>query len=233
MSHVWEQLDQGFARCLNCPATSLKADDRCMNPWQLFDRKICLTVQDDEWQKACLEFERVGLTEVEKYTAVKEIGPHESFSHSERNILLDFYHSDAETLLHLEDDVVFKSTGHLEAAIGELPSDWDVFYLGANLVQWNNGESAPERYSEHLFRINGAWTTHAIAYNKRAVQAILEKQPSFSERMFDNYLSSVLPELNAFIIAPMIAWQRPRYSLIWGKEDDYSEIFEQSEAKLR
>lgn len=204
-----------------------------MNPWQFFDRKICLTVQDYEWQKACFEFERVGLTGVERFNAVKEIGPHQSFSHSERNILLDFYYSSAETLLHLEDDVSFRSTEHLESAIRELPADWDVLYLGANLVQWGNGESSPERHSEHLFRIKGAWTTHAIAYNKKAIVPILEKQPGFSERMFDNYLSERLPELNAFVVAPMVAWQRPHMSLIWNKETDYSDVFEQSEEKLK
>lgn len=204
-----------------------------MDVWSFFERRVCLTVQDEEWQQALSEFEHIGLTGVEKFQAVKEIGPHESFSHSERNILLDFYHSADETLLHLEDDVVFKDTGHLEAAITELPGDWDVLYLGANLVQWGNGESAPERYSEHLFRIKGAWTTHAVAYNKKCVREILAKQPAFSEKMFDNALSDLLPNLNAFIIAPMIAWQRPHMSLIWNRETNYDDVFTESEAKLR
>lgn len=235
VSHVWEQLDQGEAYCLNCPQTSLTArSDECMNPWQFFDRKICLTVQDHEWRKACNEFERVGLHGVERFQAVKEIGPHQSFSHSERNILLDFYHSSAETLLHLEDDVQFRSTEHLEPAIKELPNDWDVWYLGANLVlQPGFGACIPVRHSEHLFKIDAAWTTHAIAYNKKCIHEILAKQPGFSERMFDNYLSDRLPELNAFVVAPMIAWQRPHMSLIWNRETDYNDVFEQSEEKLR
>jgi hypothetical protein len=204
-----------------------------VNPWLWFERKVCLSVQDHEWQKALMEFERVGLTGVQKYQAVQEIGPHQSFSHSERNILLEFYHSNANTLLHLEDDVQFRSTEHLEAAISELPPDWDILYLGANLVLWNNGEPDPERYSEHLFRVKCAWTTHAVAYNKKCVLDVLKAQPGFSEKMFDNHLSGVLPELNAFCVAPMIAYQRPHYSLIWGREDDYSNIFTASEERLR
>lgn len=234
MSHVWEQLDQGYAYCLNCPETSLTTrNDNCMNVWGFFESRVCLTVQDHEWQKACGEFERVGLYGVQRFQAVKEIGPHQSFSHSERNILLDFYHSTANTLLHLEDDVQFRSTEHLEAALRELPHDWDILYLGANLVQWGNGESSPERYSEHLFRIKGAWTTHAIAYNKKCIHEVLAKQPGFSEKMFDNALSDLLPTLNVFVIAPMIAYQRPHISLIWNRFDDYTPIFEQSEAMLR
>lgn len=200
--------------------------------WTFFDKKICLTNDPAEWAIAQQEFERVGLG-VQKYQAVQEIGPHQSFSHSERNILLEFLHSDAETLLHLEDDVSFRDLGHLEQALSELPDDWDIVYLGANLVLWNNGEPWPERYSEHLFRVKCAWTTHAIAYNKKCVRTILEKQPEFSVRMFDNYLSDRLPELNAFCVAPMVAYQRPRFSSIWQRVDDYTPIFEASEMRLR
>src|SRR5690349_8560539 len=200
--------------------------------WSFFQRRICLTNDPAEWAIAQQELARVGL-EVEKYHAVKEVGAHQSFSHSERDILLDFLYSDAETLLHLEDDVVFRDLSLLPTALRELPSDWDIVYLGANLVLWNNGEPWPERYSEHLFRVKCAWTTHAIAYNKKCVKTILEKQPGFSERMFDNALSDLLPELNAFCVAPMVAYQRPRLSLIWNRFDDYTPIFEASDARLR
>ena len=127
--------------------------------WTIFDKRVCLTNDPAEWQIAQQEFTRVGL-EVEKYQAVKEIGPHQSFSHSERNILLEFLHSDADTLLHLEDDVSFRDLGHLEQALSELPEDWDVVYLGANLVLWNNGEPNPERFSDHsLTSISTSFTS--------------------------------------------------------------------------
>lgn len=200
--------------------------------WSFFHRVICLSASDSEYALAQAEFDRVGLT-VQKYPAVKEIGPHQSFSHSERNILLDFLFSEDSRLLHLEDDVVFRNLDHLPQALAELPDDWDILYLGANLVCWNNGEPAPERYSPHLFRVRAAWTTHAIAYHKRCVRRILEGQPSFDAQMFDNYLSTRLPELNAYCVAPMVAWQRPRHSTIWGRETDYDEVFQLSEVRLR
>lgn len=200
--------------------------------WAFFQRRVCLTNDPAEWAIAQREFARVGLA-VEKYQAVKEIGPHQSFSHSERNILLEFLHSDAETLLHLEDDVIFRDLSLLPAALLQLPTDWDIVYLGANLVCWNNGEPQPERYSEHLFRVKCAWTTHAIGYNRKCVETIIAKQPGFSEQMFDQYLSSRLHEFNAYCVAPMVAWQRPRFSSIWQREDDYTPIFEASEARLR
>jgi hypothetical protein len=205
-----------------------------MNWSHHFHRRIMLTADPAEYALGHAECQRVGLT-VEPYHAVREIGPHQSFSHSERNILLDFlFDSNANALLHVEDDVLWRRLDHLEQAISELPSDWDVLYLGANLLCWNNGdEPQPERRSEHLFRIRAAWTTHAIAYHKRCVRRILEGQPSFDELMFDNWLSSRLPSLNAFIVAPMVAWQRPRYSSIWQREDDYTSIFEASDDRLK
>lgn len=202
--------------------------------WSFFDRIVCLSLTDQEWSKGKAEFERVGLYGVERYQAVKEIGPHQSFSHSERNILLDFYHSSAQRLLHLEDDCQFRDLDHLHRAIAELPRTWDILYLGANLLMWNNGsEPAPERASEHLFRIKGAWTTHAVAYNKKCVFEILAKQPEFSVQMFDQYLSTRLAEFQAYIVAPMVAYQRPRHSSIWDRFDDYTPIFEESDRRLK
>jgi hypothetical protein len=130
---------------------------------------------------------------------------------------------------------VFRDLSHLEQALGELPDDWNIVYLGANLVCWNNGEPEPERHSEHLWRVKAAWTTHAIGYNRKCVYELLAKQPPFSEIMFDNWLSTRLPELQAYCVAPMVAWQRPRVSSIWqrGYVDDYTEIFQESEARLR
>lgn len=204
-----------------------------MSPWSFFNRIVCLSLTQDEWVIGKAEFDRVGLHQVERFQAVKEIGPHQSFSHSERDILLDFLHSDAQTLLHLEDDCVFRDLSHLPQAINELPDDWDILYLGANLILWGNGEPDPERYSDHLFRVKCAWTTHAIAYNKKCVEFILGKQPGFNDRMYDNALSDLLPELNAFIVAPMVAYQRPRFSSIWDRFDDYTPIFERSDERLR
>lgn len=202
--------------------------------WSFFQRRVCLTNSVTEYSHAVTEFARVGLAAL-RYQAVKEVGPHQSFSHSERNILLDFLYSDSSTLLHLEDDSVFRDLGHLPQAISELPEDWDILYLGANLICWGKDEPPPERFSDHLFRVQAAWTTHAIAYHKRCVRRILERQPGFSEQMYDQYLSTRLPEFNAFVVAPMVAYQRPRFSSIWQKNeiDDYTPIFEASDARLR
>lgn len=135
--------------------------------------------------------------------------------------------SDSETLLFLEDDVVFRDLAHLENALSELPSDWDVVYLGANLL---NGQ--PERYSDHLFRVKSAWTTHAIGYNKKVIPFLLDNQPPVGAEMFDNALSRWLPDLQAFVVAPMVAYQRFHKSSIWGTTEDYEPHFVNSDLRL-
>lgn len=194
--------------------------------WSFFQRRVCLTLGPD-WPLACAEFERVGLECVWRFDALPDIGPHQSFNRSTRRILSDFAMSESETLLFLEDDVVFKDLGHLETALSELPADWDICYLGANLL---NGQ--PERYSEHLFRVKSAWTTHAIGYNKKVIPFLLENQPDAGAEMYDNALSRWLPSLNAFVVAPMVAYQRFHKSSIWQTTEDYTPHFEASDARL-
>lgn len=201
--------------------------------WQFFDRRVCLTTLAEEWEVGSQEFKRVGL-EVERFQSLPDIGRHESFSKSEREILCRFWlEEQPQTLLHVEDDCVFRDLTYLEQALYELPSDWDIIYLGANLLCWNKDEPQPERYSKYLWRVRAAWTTHAIAYNRRCVYDLLAKQPAFSEQMFDQYLSQKLPHLNAYCVGPMVAYQRPRWSSIWERYDDYTNIFEASDAKLK
>lgn len=194
--------------------------------WTFFQRITCLTLGPD-WPIACAEFERVGLEYVWRFDALPDIGPHQSFNRSTRRILSDFCMSESETLLFLEDDVVFRDLGHLEIALNELPADWDICYLGANLL---NGQ--PKRYSEHLFRVKSAWTTHAIGYNKKVIPFLLENQPAVGAEMYDNALSRWLPNLNAFVVAPMVAYQRFHKSSIWQTTEDYTPHFEASDARL-
>lgn len=199
--------------------------------WDFFQRKVCLTLGPD-WPAAEAQFARIGLQGVQKFQAVPIDnngipGPHQSFSASVRKALVEFNESPDERMLFLEDDCYFLGVDHVETALCELPDDWDVVYLGANLI---NGQ--PLKYSERLHRVDHAWTTHAIGFNKKVVPFLLENQPGFSEEMFDCWLAKQLPNLNAFVVNPMCAYQRPHESTIWGRFDDYTPIFEESQRML-
>lgn len=191
--------------------------------WEFFDRKVCLTADDKEWTKALTEFERVGLNDVQKFNALPDIGAHQSFNRSTRQILIDFCESGSRRLLFLEEDVEFVNLSHLDKALSELP-DWDIVYLGGNISEENFRK--PEKISPHLCRVFNCWTTHAVVYHRKVVEDILQFQPGFSEQMYDNWLSTRLSEYQAFIVNPMVAVQRSRVSSIWGTFCDYTKKFE-------
>lgn len=207
--------------------------------WDLFDRKVCLTLDGSQqlktdkdavraknrWRCADKEFDRIGLSDVQKFVAIAHIGPHQSFNASTRQILIEFFESNTERLLFLEDDCVFKNYAHIDQALKELPSDWDIVYFGCNIQ-----DEKPVKITDNLFKINGAYTTHCIGYNKKCIPFILENQPGFSEQMYDNWLAG--QKLNAYVINPMAAWQRREYSAIWERDVDYNEHFIQSQKKL-
>jgi len=195
--------------------------------WDLFDRKVCLTADPGEWAKADAEFKRIGLDDVQRFNAIPHIGPHQSFNCSTRQILIEFFESDAMHLLFLEDDCVFRECALVDQALKYLPADWDIVYFGCNIQ-----EEQPVKITDNLFKIKGALTTHCIGYNKKCIEFILENQPGFSEQMYDSWLSGNLSRLNAYVINPMVAWQRPRHSKIWGHEVDYNEHFIKSQKLL-
>lgn len=209
-----------------------------MNPFSFFTRRVCLTLGPD-WPTACAEFERVSVNNVWRFDALpidgeRILGPHQSFNASVRQVLEDFIVSGSESLLFLEDDVTFRDLAHLELALCELPANWDIVYLGANLLCWNRADDPqPVRYSDHLFRVRQAWCTHAVGISRKAAQIILDGQPDINEQMVDNFISDILPVLNAFVVAPMVAYQRPHHSAIWNRYDDYTEIFQQSDERLK
>lgn len=204
-----------------------------MNLNSYFPFKVCLNHPDatERWGLCLQEFKRAGLNDVVRFQALPGIGPHQSFNKSVRTILEYFLRSPYNRLLFLEDDVVFVRLEHLETALKELPGDWDIVYLGANIL--HSGDPKPEAFSRHLCRVNNAWATHAVGFSKKCITFILENVPGESEQMFDNWLSGNLSRFNSYIVAPMAAYQRPGKSLIWQSTTNYDAIFTGSDTILQ
>jgi GR25 family glycosyltransferase involved in LPS biosynthesis len=176
------------------------------------------------------EFSRVGLNDVQQFFSIPAAQPNQSFCLSQYAMLKSFLGTDERTLLALEDDAVFQNWDHLPDAIAELPEDWDVLYLGANITDMVFGikEFPPLKYSRYLYRVRKAWTTHAVAYSRRIVETIVRSYPVHEFNMFDNWLNeSILPHHKCFLVNPMICWQRPGKSDLWGTETDYTGAFQE------
>lgn len=166
--------------------------------------------------------------QVDPYYAIPDTDRFQSFCKSQLG-MMHCINEERLPGLTFEDDVLFKEIGHLDAALSELPHNWDVLYLGANVT-----DPAPIRFSQHLFRLTAAWTTHAVAYSPRVADFIVRQYAPATGGMFDDWLSrEVLPKFNGFIVAPMICWQRKGFSDLWDRQTDYEPAFENSNNKLR
>lgn len=196
-----------------------------MNPFDFFVQKVCLTTGGQEWAKAQQEFSRHRLFP-ERFNAIPAIGPHQSFNLGFKSVLKQFYDSGAHSLLFLEDDCQFQNIDSLWPALQELPSDWDIFYLGCNI------KSEAIKITNRIYQVTDAWTTHAAAFTRPIVKHFLDNVPGESDQMYDNWLGSQLNMFNAYTVKPVIAIQRPRFSNIWGAHADYSDVWKQSEQKM-
>lgn len=200
-----------------------------MNPFNFFSKIVCLTMGGAEQAEAESELSSHDI-KADFFQAIPSIGPHQSFNLSTWQIMKDFYDDPhAHNLLFLEDDVQFRHIALIPTILKELPKDYDVFFLGCNLVQGGLNPN-PRKVRQYVYQIDAALTTHAVCYTKPIVKYILDHHPGESERMTDDWQGKeVLSKYKCFVSKPMLAYQRPRLSRIWGNHVDYTEIFQNSE----
>ena len=180
-----------------------------------FNKVVCLNQKErpDRWQQFEVEAKRIGLV-ADRFFSVSHENPFQSFCYSQLDIITLNQHEGS--VLTLEDDVIFKSLSHFDEAFSELPEDWDILYLGANVMN-----HLP--HSKHLRRVLSAWTTHAIAYRSRVMQMIATQYKGWEVHgMYDDWLSrEIIPNCKAYVISPMCAWQRDGRSDMWGSWTSY------------
>jgi hypothetical protein len=183
--------------------------------------KILTTLNaSDRLVQAKREVSKLGYN-AQAYYAIKHEDAKISFNLSMKDIVSN---CEADVLMMFEDDVEIRNCDHFHAAISQLPSDWELCYLGANII----GEYF--RYSDNLFKVNGAWTTHAVLYNNP--KKLCESYNDMTHQFDDWLLRYIQPQMKSFIISPMIAWQKPHYSPLWNHHADYTNIFDGSANKL-
>lgn len=114
-------------------------------------------------------------------------------------------HKNEKTYAIIEDDIQFINDYHpfVQMAVSELPTDFDMLYLGAS------PKAPQERYSDSLFRLRGAVTAHAIIYHPRpggAVEYILSHREEIVK--IDRFYADVVqPLFKVFCVYPMICTQ--------------------------
>jgi GR25 family glycosyltransferase involved in LPS biosynthesis len=155
--------------------------------------------------------------EVERFEAIKAtpgwVGCTRSYVEVMKKI-------DGPTLV-MEDDCLFlESWEFVEGIMTQLPYNWDCLYLGATLNE------PLEKFSENLYKLKRGWTTHAILYRDARIPEFIVRNAEMV-RKIDVFLElEVQPRFNCFITYPLVATQRPGYSDIINREQDYAVIKE-------
>ncbi len=202
-----------------------------------FDAIYCINLDSrpDRWSYICGHFKKFGLmNKVVRYSAIDirhdstlqayERLQKEKYSSlamcgcmlSHRKIIETAKDSGFRNVLVFEDDVKFleQNLTFIGNSLRELANrEWQVFYLGATYI-------APfERIHQNLILIsNGAYATHAIAYNRSVFDKILKVLPTgprdylesdkFQVNAMDVWLQSELFDHNQFYGAfPLMAVQ--------------------------
>jgi len=171
---------------------------------------INLAKRTDRLEAVTHEIKQFGIADFERFNAVE--GGWLGFNHSTKQAL-----QGDGTLLLLEDDCVFKGTiDDLNICIAELPDDWDLLYLGANL------KTVIPVYSQHLYKIHDAWTSHAILYSNKGRSYCANYFDPDGGMIYDEWLRVHAQRiLKCFICYPMLAVQADGWSDIWFANTTY------------
>lgn len=197
------------------------------SPFDYFEKTIVINLSHrvDRYMQISEQCHIAGI-DFDVFPACEGENKHLAFNRSQYEVIK--LASEYNNALILEDDCQFSGTTHLHYAMNELPADWDCLYLGANLIGCGDMVfRRPERFSHHLFKLQDAFQTHAVAYSKKGMEFVLGNFKPDEFPIYDEWLRlNMLPRGNSYIIAPQIAFQRPSYSDIWQNESDYSSLFQ-------
>jgi len=129
-------------------------------------------------------------------------------------------------ILIFEDDIKFVNEYEeiIEKACQQIQTlEWDMFYLGANILK------PMTQVSPNLARLSHGQSTHAYGVNRKFVKTLLGGIPNNVVYPLDLlYTNYVIPKFNCYITAPkMVAVQRDSYSDIEKTQANYESYLEQ------
>jgi GR25 family glycosyltransferase involved in LPS biosynthesis len=126
---------------------------------------------------------------------------------------------DSGVIFVFEDDSAFVDNfwQELEASMNSLPDDWDMVYLGANLV-----DTTPINDRWHKSR--RCCSTHAYAVKAEVVPRLIAKAKEYDGHV-DMAFSLLHPELNVYLARPTLVYQEPGYSDLMKENVDYARLY--------
>lgn len=200
---------------------------------EFFNKTFCINLErrTDRWDECLSEFNKHGITDVDRFIAVdgKNLGQSlPGFMTPSRRALVltnvqiieEAIKNDYESILILEDDVEFgPQVVDMDSYFDLLPNDWDMLYFGGN-HNTHVGSIPPNIINEKVCKLHNTYSTHCVAINKKAYQKVLDRI-----KKCDNALDVIYVELqrqlNVYSFYPVIATQRVSFSDIENRMTDY------------
>lgn len=126
---------------------------------------------------------------------------------------------DTDIIFVFEDDSAFVEDfeAKLNKAMDNLPDDWDMVYLGANLVD-------TKKVNDYWHKSYRCCSTHAYAVKKEALPKLIESANNYDGHI-DMAYSLVHPELNVYLARPTLVYQVAGHSDLQGESVDYSHLY--------
>lgn len=188
------------------------------NKNMLFDKVYVINMdkRTDRLEKISQELAGLGIA-FERFPSVYDKDPISSCRKSHLGVISKAKVEGLNSVLILEDDAMFLDNfnENLESVSKELPENWDMLYLGAQVI-------SRELFSPRLSR----------SIDSRSLQAYIVKS-SIYDRLINitwqghvDYGFSILhPEINAYVCTPALVKAHPGYSDLRQAEVDDLHIF--------
>lgn len=192
-----------------------------------FDKIYCINLDErpDRWEQALTQFKKVGIKNVERFSAVKHEKGAIGCRESHLNIIQKSKEEKLNNVLIFEDDVLFieENIPLITKTLEDLKKvDWDLFYLGATI---DPNVGFMNKITDNLFKTNFAYTTHAYAINHSVFDKILNEAP-YHPIIDVFYCRNIVPIGKSLIMNPMVAIQQEGYSNIEKHQADYGWMVE-------
>lgn len=193
-------------------------------------RTLCINIDNGrEWELAKAEFNRVGLT-VERFPAIVEDNRVLAFN---KSVYACMKLAGEHELLLFEDDVLFDVDKFYGSTRGDRLGSYLTLHFGCNIIGTDTMVwQMPTAHSPHLAKLYNCFQSHATLYSAECVKYIIDNFKYVTDEyktegcmIFDEWLRlNVLNQGRSYVMRPMIAYQRPRKSSIWGGEtiQDYT-----------
>jgi GR25 family glycosyltransferase involved in LPS biosynthesis len=202
-----------------------------MNIGSYFDRVFCINLDSrpDRWEDASKEFEKHSL-QVERIPGIDGSKMNLDFPPEIKEgavgcALSQFFaikyakQLGLNKFLLLEDDIQFVENANelFDQYILEVPSDWDMLYLGGQHFHGMN----LKQVSEHVYKCEYTLAAHSVAFNCTVFDRFINKLIDITKPCDVHYAESHA-EINAYVIIPHLTWQRNSYSDIEKVNVDYT-----------